>query len=63
MTVTRTSGRAGKVVVRVRRGKRVLRTVRRRGVEVTTSPTVKRGTYRIDVIVGKRVLRIPAKQR
>ncbi|WP_051471976.1 penicillin acylase family protein [Patulibacter minatonensis] len=63
VTVTRTSGRAGKVVVRVRRGKRVLRTVRRRGVEVTTSPTVKRGTYRIDVIVGKRVLRIPAKQR
>ncbi|MDO9408246.1 penicillin acylase family protein [Patulibacter sp.] len=61
--VTRASGKPARVTVKVRRGKRLVRTVVRRGAAVTTSPTVKRGAYRIDVTVGKRTLRVTAKQR
>jgi acyl-homoserine-lactone acylase len=61
--VTRTSGRAAKVTIRVRRGTRVLRTIVRRGAAVTTSPKVPKGAYRIDVRVGKTALRVTAKQR
>jgi acyl-homoserine-lactone acylase len=61
--VTRSSGRAAKVTIRVRRGTRVLRTIVRRGAAVTTSPKVPKGAYRIDVRVGKTALRVTAKQR
>ena len=61
--VTRTSGRPVRVRIRVRRGARVVRTVSRRGATVATSPRVRRGSYRVDVTVGKRTFRVPAKQR
>ena len=61
--VVRTSGKAVRVRVRIRRGKKVLRTVQRRGAAVGTAPRVPKGSYRVDVTVGKRTLRIPAKQR
>lgn len=61
--VVRPGGKPATVRVRIRKGKRVLRTVRRRGVAVGSSPKVPKGSYRIEVTVGKRTLRIPAKQR
>jgi acyl-homoserine-lactone acylase len=63
LTVLRPSGRPARVVVRIRKGRRLLRTVIRRGTTVTTAPTVRRGSFRVDVTVGGRTLRIAAKQR
>jgi acyl-homoserine-lactone acylase len=61
--VARPSGRAAHVTIRVRRASRVVRRIARRGSDVAVSPRVARGSYRVDVTVGTRTIRVPAKQR
>ncbi len=63
IAVTRVSGKSARVVVVVRRGRRVVRRLARRGAVVALSPRVAKGAYRVDVTVGGKTTRIPAKQR
>jgi acyl-homoserine-lactone acylase len=63
IAVAQASGKPASVVVRLRRGKRVVRTLRRRGATVRVAPTVRRGSYRVDVRSGRRTVRISARQR
>jgi acyl-homoserine-lactone acylase len=63
IVVERPSGKAARVVVRVRRGARVVRRIVRRGAHVAVSPRVARGAYRVDVTVGRKTIRVSAKQR
>jgi len=63
ITVTRTSGKSARTVIRVRRGARVVRRMVRRAATVVASPRVSKGTYRVDVTDGRRTVRISAKQR
>jgi acyl-homoserine-lactone acylase len=63
ITVVRTSGRATRVVVRVRRGGRVVRRFTRRGSRVMLSPRVARGAYRVDVTAAGRTMTVAARQR
>jgi acyl-homoserine-lactone acylase len=63
IVVTQRSGKAARVVVRVRRGSRVVRTLSRRAATVALSPRLARGTYRVEVSSGRRSARLTAKQR
>jgi hypothetical protein len=63
VSVVQPSGRAARVVVTVRRGSRVVRRIVRRGASVAVSPRVARGAYRVDVTVGRRTVRVGARQR
>ncbi|HEX6391623.1 MAG TPA: penicillin acylase family protein [Solirubrobacteraceae bacterium] len=63
IVVTQMSGKAARVVVRVRRGARVVRRLSRRAATVSLSPRVARGAYRVEVSSGRRSVRVSAKQR
>jgi acyl-homoserine-lactone acylase len=63
ITVTRPSGRRARIVVRLRRGSRVVRRLVRRAATVAVSPRVAKGAYRVDVTIGRKTVRISAKQR
>lgn len=60
--VVRTAKRA-RVAIVVRRGKRVVRRLTRRGTTVAVSPRVAKGSVRVDVRVGKQRLVLRGKQR
>jgi len=63
VVVERGDGRAVRVTVRVRRGGRLVRRLVRRGARVSVSPRVGKGSYRVDVTIGRTTIRVPARQR
>lgn len=63
IVVQRPGGRPARVTLRVRRGSTVVRRIVRRGTRIAVSPRVRKGAYRVDVTVGKRTIRVSAKQR
>ncbi len=63
IAVTLRSGKAERVVVRIRRGSRVVRRYTRRAAAFTLSPRVAKGSYRVEVTSRKRTARVSAKQR
>ncbi len=63
LVVERPRGQRARFVVRIRKGRRVVRRIVRRGTRLAISPRVAKGSYRMDVAVGKRTVRIPARQR
>ncbi|WP_320671085.1 penicillin acylase family protein [Patulibacter defluvii] len=63
LTVTNTAGASGRVAIRIRRGKRVVRRIARRGAVVAVSPRVKRGDYAIAVTVGGQTIQLGGRQR
>ncbi|MCW3000007.1 MAG: hypothetical protein JWN65_3556 [Solirubrobacterales bacterium] len=63
ITVVRPSGTPARITIRVRRDGRIVRRIVRRGARLAASPKVGRGAYRVDVTVGKRTVRVVAKQR
>lgn len=63
ISVARVSGKPARVVIRIRRGGRVVRRLGRRAATVAVSPRVPNGTHRVDVTVGRRTVRLSAKQR
>lgn len=63
VVVVRPSGRRARITVRVRRGGRTVRTIRRRAATLAVSPRVAKGGYRVEATVGGRTIRVSAKQR
>lgn len=63
LTVTNTAGARGRVAIRIRRGKRVVRRVARTGATVAVSPRVRRGDYAIAIKVGGQTVQLTGRQR
>ncbi len=61
--VTVTLPKATQVKVVIRRGTKVVRRLTRKAATVAFSPRIARGSYRVDVTIGKKTRRITAKQR
>jgi acyl-homoserine-lactone acylase len=63
ITVARSSGKPARITIRLRRSGRMMRRIVRRSTRLTVAPKTGRGTYRVDVTVGTRTVRMTAKQR